>query len=164
MTGRRSPRGRWVVLLPACALACTREAEIREEFPPLIGFQPTVPLPDGGVPRVESVTLTGDDAAACLGRETGACTGINDFPCAGEPWLESVAADCRAQSGCRAGGWVSITFGPHGCVTEIGMVEPEAAFVECLTGVVEQYSCPCTDVTMNHFIGVAGSPCGEGGE
>lgn len=140
--------------------ACSRRAEI--ENAPDAGNLPVteVPRPEGGVPLVEDAPLANADGLACADRPTqSACRGANDFGCAFDDWLQTLAQQCQEQTDCHTDGWVEVLIGSDGCASELRMEDPDAAYVACVSALLSQYRCPCQDVLGSRFLGLAHDGC-----
>jgi hypothetical protein len=160
----RTDAGRVVVacsLVSMLALACGRRAELYGEEDAGVrrrdaavdraaaDAHPIPPIPDGGVPVVEA-GLDFEDGG-CSGRPVG-CTYNADFPCQKFGWFEKVVELCREQAGC-VHGWLSIRLDGPGCVSELGMTDPNADFVMCLADELKKGFCPCPPEVTNIYLG-----------
>jgi hypothetical protein len=150
------------------SLACSRRAEI--ENAPDAGEIPVteVPQPDAGVPPVVDASLQNADGLACADRPVQvACVGVNDFPCAFDAWLQTLAQACQVQTDCHTDGWLEVQIGSDGCASELRMEDPDAAYVACIAEQLSRYQCPCADVVGSRFLGLGhdgciGASCGTG--
>lgn len=148
------------LFLPFGALhACTRHADVRDDVGQTQSFDPT-PDFDADIPPLD-VDLSNDAYATCSDRPGGDCVGSNDFLCGFAPWGVEVAKQCQLDTGCKTNGSVEITMGPEGCVTALGMDEPNDDMVACLVAVFSTFSCPCIEEeTIIHYFGVGNTgPC-----
>jgi hypothetical protein len=141
-------------------VACVRHADVRDE--PDAAFIGQGPQIDAGdIPELDS-GITGDAFPACGDRPLGDCLGTNDFPCAFDTWVTSTAASCQEATGCATNGWLEVKMGPDGCVNSIGMDEPNAAIVACLTAELGSVRCPCIAGETTYLFGYGNAgPCGE---
>jgi hypothetical protein len=141
-------------LLPFGALhACTRHADVRDDLGQTASFDPT-PHFDADIPPLD-VDLSNDRFATCAERPQGDCVGSNDFLCGFAPWAIAVAKQCQLDTGCKTNGSVEITMGPEGCVTAIGMDEPNDEIVACLVAALSAVQCPCLEEeSISHYFGI----------
>jgi len=89
----------------------------------------------------------------------GECRGVNDFPCAFTDCAADVIEQCFHATECTADGWVSVTLGDDGCLSDIGMESLDEAFVECLKDTIAPIRCPCGETAHTVFLGVANDGC-----
>lgn len=153
----------WATIAALLAASCSREADLIDEERPGAGVDlgPTNPydeaaLIDLAVPFDEPPYLT------CSERPTGACLGVNDFPCDFSGWFNAAAEACQVETGCRTNGWVVADMGASGCVERLQMSEPNEAYAACLIEVLGAYRCPCGKEQRRRFLGIANRPCFPG--
>lgn len=141
-------------LLPFAAVhACTRHADVRDDLGQTQSFDPT-PEVDADIPPLD-VDLSNPMFATCADRPTGDCVGSNDFLCGFAPWAVEVAKKCQLDTGCKTNGSVEITMGAEGCVTALGMDEPNDDIVACLVAELSAVDCPCVEEeTISHYFGI----------
>lgn len=160
--GQRGRRGARAWLTLACAApalaapwllpACERTADIRNEPDSgLIGPEPG--LDAGDIPELDS-GLGGDAFPLCADRPVGECAGPVDFPCQFEDWMRSTAESCQEATGCKTNGWLEVSMGADGCVTTIGMDQPNDEMVACLLATYGAQRCPCGELTLQLFFGL----------
>jgi hypothetical protein len=162
LRGARRPRG--LALLPfsvllalagpgAALAACTRHADLRDEVD---GGQIDDPTPDLDADIKMLDTGLGTDAfPECSERPQGDCVGSNDFLCGFTDWAINTAKQCQKATGCKTNGSVEVTMGATGCVTAIGMDQPNDEMVACLLVEFGSVQCPCTDVErITHYFGI----------
>ena len=157
----RAHTGRMVV---ACAvssmlvLACGRRAEIFGEEEPRARERdsgvdraagPASP-PDGGVPVLVDAGLE-YEADACAARSV-TCPTNSDFPCQRHAWYGKLIERCREGAGC-VHGWLSIRLESPGCASELGMTDPNPAFVACMVEQLNLGRCPCPAELTNVHLG-----------
>ncbi|MBK8253648.1 MAG: hypothetical protein IPK82_13400 [Polyangiaceae bacterium] len=139
--------------LAVAFFTCTRHADVRDDLGQTTDFDPT-PTEDASVPPLDA-DLGNDAYPSCADRPLGDCFGSDDFPCAFALWAVTVAQDCQVQTGCITNGTVQITMGADGCVSALGMDQPNDAIIECLIEQLSAVNCPCTEEeTINHFFGL----------
>jgi len=155
---RRSSLALAVALLGG--LACSRQVNIRDEPEGGVTGPQMVLEPDAAIPAVDAGL---DMGPACESREEGNCRGTNDFACAYEPWVRQVAKDCLTLTGCSTNGWLTVDMGEDGCVSAIGMDQPNADYVACLVASFGAYRCPCHMSHMNYLVGFANEGCPDAG-
>jgi hypothetical protein len=132
-------------------VACVRHADVRDEpDADLLGKDPQ--LDAGDIPELDS-GIGGDAFPQCGDRPIGDCQGTNDFPCAFDTWVTSTAASCQEATGCATNGWLEVKMGADGCVNSIGMDQPNAEIVACLTGELGSVRCPCIAGEATYFFG-----------
>jgi hypothetical protein len=149
-----------VAALPTSALlvACERYADIRDE-PDASTIDPVPQLDSGDVPALDSGLGT-DAYPSCGDRSGGKCQGPADFPCNFSGWVTSTAASCQTATGCKTNGFLKVTLGADGCVTELGMEQPNDAIVACLLAELGSVRCPCQEAEVTHFFGATNTgPC-----
>jgi hypothetical protein len=151
--------GAAIVALFAWQLAagCSRRTEIaaqNEGGGDLV--QP--PIDAGDIPEVDAGL---GEYPACAERPVGSCQGPVDFPCAFAEWVENTAARCQEETGCVTNGWLEVTMDDDGCVTAIGMDQPNDAVLECLAAELGAKSCPCGAVTATYLFGFDNDGCGS---
>jgi hypothetical protein len=149
----------WVLaLLAACA--CSRKAEIENAPDGGTMVMMQVPLPEGGVPVVEDSGL-GAGGAACSERPTQpACSGANDFGCAFDDWIRTLASECQMSTDCRTDGWVEVVTDGDGCASELRMEDPDPDYVACMVGALNRYRCgQCGDVLGSRYLGASNEGC-----
>lgn len=141
-------------LVPFGALhACTRHADVRDDVGQTQTFDET-PEFDADIPPLD-VDLSNPSHATCADRPIGDCIGSNDFLCGFAPWAVEVAKKCQAMTGCKTNGSVEITMGAEGCVTALGMDQPNEEIVACLVAELSAVHCPCTDEeSISHWFGI----------
>lgn len=158
-----------LVALPALVLplalqagACSRHVELRAD-------------PDGslltGDPTLDAGTIAdldsglGTDAfPPCATRSDNECYGTSDFPCAFSEWAERTALECQRATDCVTNGYLHVTLDDEGCVSAIGMTEPNDAMVACLLGVFGTQRCACGASDMTQFFGLTNTgTCPDGG-
>jgi hypothetical protein len=145
------------------APACTRQANIYDAPETGPTAQPTGPtVPDAGVPIVDS-GIGADAYAACGDRPSGECQGSNDFLCVFGSWVSRIADHCQRTTDCHANGWFSLELADDGCVSGIGMTDPEPAFIDCVEQIVGTHSCPCSAATEYQYLGLGNSGCVDAG-
>lgn len=155
MPSARAPAA-WFALL----VACTRSAEIGDEYGDGGGvIVDTVPLPEGGVPEVPDSGLHGPEVVACAERVESTCAGVNDFSCDYSSWVNQLVRECQAKTGCAAYGWLSMSMDGEGCVSSLGMTDPEPSLVACLVERVSSKRCACRNESQNVYLGVAPGDC-----
>lgn len=144
--------------IASIAVACTRHADIRDEYDsPFIGKPPEV---DGGDLLPVSLPLGPPDYAACAERPDTACYGDLDFPCGFDVWASEAAKACQQATGCTTNGDLEIALGTDGCVAGVRMTKPSDAFVACLAGIFGATRCPCVDApTVDLFLGLGNDGC-----
>ncbi len=135
----------------ALAPACERTADIRDE-PDSSVIEPGPALDAGDIPELDS-GLGGDAFPLCADRPVGDCAGPIDFPCQMESWVQSTAESCQLATGCKTNGWLEVSMGADGCVTEIGMDQPNDEMVACLLATFGAERCPCGEVSFRFFLG-----------
>jgi hypothetical protein len=142
------------LLLPFGAVhACTRHADVRDDLGQTQTFDPALDL-DASIPPLDA-DLSNDDFATCADRPVGNCVGSNDFLCGFTAWAAEVALKCQTDTGCKTNGSVEITMGSQGCVTGLGMDQPNDAIVACLVAELSAVRCPCTEEeTISHYFGI----------
>ena len=161
---RRRARRHSLALALAVALgwlACSRQVNIRDEpeggvTGPMMTFEP-----DAAIPPVDAGL---DMGPACESREEGNCRGTNDFACAFDPWVREVAKDCLTLTGCSTNGWLVVDMGEDGCVSGIGMEQPNSDYVSCLVASFGAYRCPCRAVSFNYHLGFSNDGCSDDNE
>lgn len=147
----------------AIAAACSRDADIVDELDASVTTAPTF-NPDADIPPLDAGLGT-DAYPACSERPLGQCVGSNDFPCAMAQWVKKTATSCHEATGCESSGFLQVRMGADGCVTEIGMEQPNAAVIACIVAELGSYRCPCTEgMTTYFFVASPGCtpPCGSG--
>jgi hypothetical protein len=147
----------------AIAGACSRNADIVDEIDASVTTAPTF-TPDADIAPVDAGLGT-DAFAECASRSLGECVGSNDFPCAFSQWVKKTATACHEATLCQASGWLQVTMGADGCVTEIGMEQPNDTVIACLLAELGSYRCPCQEGTVHYyFVASAGCtyPCSSG--
>ena len=144
-----------LLLVALVVLGCSRQADIYDEPEHLV--QPPKPNDGEDIPSVPGLDL--EEFPECSERPEGECRGVNDFPCAFTDYAEDVIEQCFRATECTAEGWVSVTIGTDGCLSDIGMESVDDAFVECLVGTIGPISCPCDETTQTVFLGVANDGC-----
>jgi hypothetical protein len=149
-----------VVALALLFAACSRRAEI-ENAPE--GGQVAVdevPRPADGVPLVEDAPLENAEGLTCAERPTQvACRGANDFGCAFDEWLQTLAEQCQQLTDCHTDGWLEVFVGTDGCASELRMEDPDAPYVACISELLSQYRCPCPGVLGSRFLGLSHDGC-----
>jgi hypothetical protein len=149
----------WLAVLGVTvAVGCSRKVELANHDH-TSSFVPNTlpPRTDGGVTFLDA-GLDDPSLLACTERPEGDCRGANDFPCNFQDWFPQVTGQCQQRVGCTASDWMSLHVS-DGCVTRIGMEQPNAAFVTCLAETFSAVRCPCTgEMDVEHYLGV-GSPC-----
>lgn len=142
------------LLLPFGALhACTRHADVRDDVGQTQSFDPS-PDFDADVPPLDA-DLSSDAFATCADRPLGDCVGSNDFLCGFAVWAVDVAKKCQIDTGCKTNGTVEITMGAEGCVTGLGMDEPNDDIVACLVAEIDAVRCPCLEEeSISYYFGV----------
>jgi len=143
------------VLLALVLFGCSRQADIYEQPDALV----TPPKPNDAedLPSVPDLDL--QEFPECSTRPEGECRGVNDFPCAFTDYAADVIEQCFHATECTADGWVSVTLGDDGCLSDIGMESLDEAFVECLKDTIAPINCPCDETTHTVFLGVANDGC-----
>lgn len=136
------------------AIGCTREAEIYDE--PETFEPPPLPM-QGETPSVPDLDL--EDFPECSARPEGQCRGVNDFPCAFTEHAADVIESCFDSTDCRADGWVSVSLGEDGCLSDIGMEYVETTFAECVKDAIGPIQCPCGESEHAVFLGVDNDGC-----
>ena len=145
---------RWLFLGCALWVACSRQADIYDEPETMV----TPPPPSAeDVPSVPDLGL--EEFPECSERPEGDCRGVNDFPCAFTEHAEAVIDACFEATDCRADGWVSVSLGADGCLSDIGMDMADDAFVDCLKAALGPIQCPCGETTYTEFLGVDNEHC-----
>jgi hypothetical protein len=160
----RAPRrGRWVWLAASTWLAssCSRHADLEDGPEGGIELGPSAPFDESELVDLQ-VPFADPPFLACSERPTGACVGVNDFPCDFTGWFNAAADQCLLDTGCRANGWVSANMGASGCVERLEMTEPDQAFADCMTAVMGGFRCPCGAEQRRRFLGIANQPCFPG--
>ncbi len=157
--------GALALVVGSSASACSRQQNLVDE--PDSGSSVTaLPSCDGGIPEVADSGIASEELVTCAERPLGDCQGANDFPCEFEFWFGEVVAACQSRATCPAKGCVEATMGSDGCVTSIGMTEPQDEFVACLVESFGAYRCPCGMTFARRFLGLGASgchrPCGTG--
>lgn len=152
MRGARALVAGGIAVLLAAG-GCSREADLYDE--PEAGLQttPTIGL-DGDVPPVDA-NLGPDAFPACEDRPTAGCPGANDFYCGFVQWIQRIAKECQTKTSCKTDGWLVVKMGPNGCVTEIGMDEPNDDIVACLRDLMGSTRCDCGEMTTTYYFGSA---------
>ena len=131
--------------------ACTRQADLPE--PPGTVTVPTANAPEAGdVVTVDSAFGT-DAYPACAERPEGDCRGPIDFTCKFEPWVRAAADACQMQTTCKTNGWIAVVMDDDGCVSELGMEQPDDDFVGCMVEALGGYRCPCHTVDTTYWLG-----------
>ena len=144
----------WLLLGSVPMHGCTREADIYDE--PETFVPPSMPS-EGETPSVPNLDL--EEFPECSARPEGDCRGVNDFPCAFTEHAKDVIEACFYSTDCRTNGWVSVSLGEDGCLSDIGMEKVEAAFVECLRDALGPVQCPCGKSRQAIFLGVDNEGC-----
>lgn len=140
--------------------ACSRHADLREDSLPPQTLDPT-PEVDADVPTLDA-DLRLDAQPVCEERPKGDCVGSNDFLCAFSEWGIEIAKQCQLDTGCKTNGSIELTMGAEGCVTSIGMDEPDDEMVACVLEQVTPYRCPCIEEeTILYYFGVGNDGCPE---
>ena len=137
----------------AALVACERTADIRDE-PDSSTIDPTPVLDAGAIPILDS-GLGSDAYPACGDRPNGACQGPVDFPCNFSSWVTGLAASCQKMTGCKTNGFVEVTLGADGCVTDLGMEHPNDAIVKCLLAELGSVHCPCGESIATYYFGAS---------
>ena len=164
MSEMRATRKRgwfWVVGGLVLAVSCSRHADLEDGPEGGIELGPTAPFDESELVDLQ-VPFAEPPFVSCPDRPTGACVGVNDFPCDFTGWFNLAADDCLVETGCRANGWVSADMGANGCVERLEMTEPNQAFADCMIAVLGQFRCPCGAERRRHFLGIANQPCFPG--
>lgn len=143
------------LLLALVVLGCSRQADIYDQPEELVA--PPMPNDAGDLPSVPNLDL--EEFPECATRPEGECRGVNDFPCAFTDYAEDVIKQCFQATECSADGWVSVTLGADGCLSDIGMESVDEAFVQCLKDTIAAINCPCGETTATVFLGVANDGC-----
>ena len=156
--------GRIVVactVISMLALACGRRAEIFGEEQPRgrerdsavdrAGSNPNPTPPDGGVPVLVEAGLEFEGGACATRLVT--CPSTSDFPCQRNAWYGRIVERCRESAGCVRG-WLSIRLEGAGCASELGMTDPNPAFVACVVEQLKLGRCPCPAELTNVHLGV----------
>jgi hypothetical protein len=131
--------------------ACERQADLRDEpLPDLL--EPTPTLDAGDIPELDA-GLGSDAYPACEDRPGGACVGPIDFPCAFDGWVSDTAARCQSETGCKTNGWLEVTMAADGCVSDIGMDNPNPEMVACLLEELGSIHCPCGEGVSTYYFG-----------
>jgi hypothetical protein len=135
--------------------ACTRSANIYDD--PDAGFTPD-PIPDAGdIPELDA-GLDSDAYPACADRpEAPGCVGPVDFPCNFDSWVTATAERCQMETSCQTNGWLEVTMGRDGCVSTIGLTEPNDPMVTCLLAEFADAKCPCSGGSSQYFFGLENS-------
>lgn len=135
------------------AYACTRHADLRDDLGQTQAFDPT-PSFDADIPTLDA-DLSNDAFMSCYDRPTGDCVGSNDFLCGFAPWAIDVAKQCQLDTGCKTNGSLEVMMGADGCVTSIGMDEPNDDMIACLVATLSAVSCPCVEEEMiTYYFGI----------
>jgi hypothetical protein len=132
--------------------ACSRHVEIYDYE---IGstFVPEPTLDAGDIPALDS-GLESDAFPPCAERPSGTCAGPVDFPCQFASWATDTADRCHTDTNCKTNGWLEVTMGPDGCVTSIGMDQPNDEMIACLLAEFGSVHCPCTEAELTYFFGL----------
>lgn len=148
------------LLLAVLAGACSRQLELYDEPDASAAPVGSGPQPPAEIPEVVGSGVGGAEHPACGERPTGKCQGANDFPCDFSGWVERAVPDCQQAADCRANGWVRVVLASDGCVSAIGMVEPEPAFIACLVQEFGSFGCPqCSAMEATHYLGEGNDGC-----
>lgn len=159
---RRRRRGSLLLAALASGLglasACSRSADVSDDPTAGLDLGPMAPFDEAQLVDVDAA-FGEPPFAACAERPTGACVGVNDFPCDFGGWLTTEVDRCQAETGCRANGWVVADMGANGCVERLRLSEPAPALAECLVEALGGYRCPCGAENRRRFLGVDNQPC-----
>ncbi|MCK6532977.1 MAG: hypothetical protein L6Q84_08405 [Polyangiaceae bacterium] len=148
--------------LLAAVHGCQRQADLVDEPDAAVAITQT-PKYDGDLPLLDA-HLESDAHAACEDRPMEACKGPNDFVCGFGEWAREIARDCQRQTGCKTNGWVTVTIGDDGCVSDLGMDRPYPPIVECLVQKLSETRCPCPAQETTYYFGEGNAgPCPDGG-
>lgn len=143
--------------------ACSRQADIVDEIDASVTTTPTF-APDADIEPLDA-GLGSDAFGACETRELGGCVGSNDFPCAFAQWVKQTATKCHEATLCQATGWLEVEMGGDGCVTQIGMEQPNEAVIACLRAEFGGFRCPCSEGLVHYYFVASDGctyPCGSG--
>ena len=152
------PLARAVTLLVAL-FGCSRQTELRDEADAGSNVG-THMLPEAGaLTEVPDAGFDDPKFGTCAERPSGACVGVNDFPCDFPRWASAVAQKCQTMTECRADDWVRLGMNAEGCVESIAMLEADPAFVACMVEELGPYSCPCGAGFADHFLGIENDGC-----
>jgi len=151
---RRSSSGAVLSLAWLLAAGCSRQADIYDEPEVVVTPPPNEPEE---VPSVPDLDLS--EFPECSERPEGDCRGVNDFPCGFTAHADDVIQACFLATECSANGWVSVSLGEDGCLSDIGMDMPNAAFAACLEEALGPVQCPCGETTRKVFLGVDHDGC-----
>jgi len=146
-------------LVALVVLACSRQVELRDDanHGSNVGTQM---LPEAGtLTEVPDAGFDDPKFGACTGRPSGACVGVNDFPCDFPRWVTATAQKCQTMTECRADDWVRVGMNAEGCVDSISMLEAEPSFVACMVEELGPYHCPCGEGFADHFLGIDNDGC-----
>lgn len=138
--------------------ACARHADIRVE-PDASSLDIGPNLDAGEIPELDS-GIGSDAYAPCSERPLGECYGTLDFPCGFEGWALKIAESCFQATGCKTNGWLEVKMGLDGCVSAIGMDQPNDEIIACMLPELGAVQCPCTGGEISHFFGLGNTgPC-----
>ena len=151
----------WLPLLSALVGSCSRHADLVDDPKGGLELGPMSPYDDSELVDL-MVPFAEPPYLACGERPTGACVGVNDFPCDFSGWFSIVADTCQTETGCRTNGWVVADMGANGCVERLEMSEPNDAYAACMIEVLSTYRCPCGAERRRRFLGISNQPCFPG--
>jgi hypothetical protein len=141
--------------------ACSRRADLLDDPTGGLELGPTAQYDESEL--VDLMVPFGEPPfVACSERPTGACVGVNDFPCDFAGWFNAAADTCQIQTGCRTNGWVVADMSAEGCVERLQMTEPNSEYAECLVEVLGASRCPCGVERRQRFLGIENQPCFPG--
>jgi hypothetical protein len=148
------------MLLALSASACSRQLELYNEPDASTAPIGSGPQPPDEIPEVVDSGVRGEELQPCPERPTGQCQGVNDFPCDFSGWVGRAVERCQEAADCRANDWVRVELAADGCVSAIGMVVPEPAFVACLAQEFGSFGCPqCGAMEAEHYLGEGNDGC-----
>ena len=132
--------------------ACVRHADIRDEPDgSVVNVGPA--LDAGDIPALDSGLAT-DAYPSCGERPYGQCVGPADFPCEFGSWVTRTAVHCQEATSCQTNGWLEVAMGSDGCVSGMGMDQPNDPMVACLLAAFGSVRCPCSDEQFKYFFGL----------
>jgi hypothetical protein len=139
-----------LAFLVTALAACSRAVNLYDE-PDASTLKPPT-LDAGDIPELDAGL---DTYPPCAMRPEGpGCTGPVDFPCQFDGWVTSTANRCQNDTGCQTNGWLEVAMGEDGCVSSIGMDQPNDAVVACLLEEFADVRCPCSGGSVTHFFGL----------
>ncbi|APR87491.1 hypothetical protein A7982_12840 [Minicystis rosea] len=142
--------------------ACVRHADIYDE--PDGGGLMTTPQFDAGKVMPVDAGLRGEGGIACEDRLIAKeCKGPIDFACDFDGFVFLAANKCQKATGCMTNGILEVKMASDGCVSEIGMSQPNDAMVACLVEIFEAGRCPCGTSELSLSLGHDNAGCGDGG-